>query len=121
MRLAPTQSWKWDQLDARFSALLGYPPNTPDGAAYDAHFLYTLCRLESGGQDPEIIAEMLPKAADNHFGTIGWCDLNEYGDLTPFTYNVWGYAATPSGDVYFKTYGYYDLKTQTMVLGSRIT
>lgn len=105
--MAPTKSWKWDDLESRYLALTSQNAGFYTGADYDAIWINILSMLQVQSTEANDVVEIFPDVAKGFWGATGWVDLDENGDRKPGIFDIWGYYER-DGEAGFQKYGEYN-------------
>ncbi len=84
-------------LAARYQALVNQQFTTYTAYRYDIAMVLAKAIFKTSSTDASIIASALPGICANHYGTTGWCTLNEYGDRVPPPFMITTYHTNASG------------------------
>jgi len=72
-----------------YKARVGWTPQFYDCAAYDSVWILGKAMLEASSVDSEVVKSILPQVAGMHYGSTGWCKLNNFGDRASGKYDIW--------------------------------
>ena len=112
---APTGSPKYIEMAERYETLDIGPLNFYTACHADAAWIIVQSVLETHSPrqlkkvDTQAIVDIFPHVSDRHFGYIGWCRLDEFGDRQVVSYDIWGYGVDHNGVVDMIRYGSYGL------------
>jgi branched-chain amino acid transport system substrate-binding protein len=113
MAQSPTSS-KFNNLKARFIALTQQQYTAYSAYSYDVGFVLMDSILQAQSKNAVDIVNLQIPVANNIYGAGGWCQMNEFGDRAPPTFDVWFYAPGVSKASYSYLAGAYNPDTQTM-------
>ena len=88
---APGISPKFRELNATNFPLVGQVLGYYGACTYDIAWCLLEAVLETQGVVAEDIIPLIDPITEKHYGTTGWCKLNEDGDRFPPDYEIWGY------------------------------
>lgn len=88
---APGISPKYRELNATYFPLVGQVLGYYSACTYDIAWVLTEGVLETQGVVAADIIPFIHPLCEKHYGTSGWCKLNEDGDRFPPDYEIWGY------------------------------
>ena len=88
---APGVSPKFRELNATYFPLVGQVLGYYSACTYDIAWVLTEGVLETQGVVAADIIPFIHPLCEKHYGTSGWCKLNEDGDRFPPDYEIWGY------------------------------
>jgi len=115
---APDHSSKYEEMAARYNAVLGQYFSYYSACQVDVAWVIALAVLEakpSGGPPLKAtnVIKVIPDVASRYYGYSGWCLLNEAGDRYTSNYEIWG-CGMVNGEPGFVYYGMYNSTTGTI-------
>jgi branched-chain amino acid transport system substrate-binding protein len=115
---APDHSSKYEEIAARYEALLGQYFSYYSACNADIAWVIAMAVLEvkpSGGPPLKAtdVIKVIPDVASRCYGYSGWCLLNEAGDRHTSNYEIWGYGMV-DGEPNYVYFGMYDSITGTI-------
>lgn len=110
---APAESVKFNDLYARYFALVSQPFGYYSACSYDIGWVITETMLEAQSTDALDIIPLQATTCFNSFGASGWNLLNAAGDRAGSNYQIWGYGDIGEG-VQNVVYGLYDAITDSV-------
>ncbi|MCX6649242.1 MAG: ABC transporter substrate-binding protein [Candidatus Bathyarchaeota archaeon] len=119
MAQSPTSS-KFNNLKARFMAITQQQYTAYSAYSYDVGFVLMDSILQAQSKDAKDVIGLQIPLANNLYGAGGWCQMNEFGDRAPPTFDVWFYAPGASKASYSYLAGAYNPDTQTMAWNTGI-
>ena len=60
-------------------------------STYDTGQILLKAALETGEWDAVKVRDVMLDVSGSHFGAVGWCLLDETGDMPAMVYDIWGY------------------------------
>jgi branched-chain amino acid transport system substrate-binding protein len=88
---APAESVKFNDLYARYYALVSQPFGYYSACSYDIGWVLTESITNSQSLDATVLIPIQHDTAFNNFGASGWNRLNEAGDRYGSNYQIWSY------------------------------
>lgn len=102
---------RYTELEARYVAATERPFSIQSAYLYDAAWVLAKTILETGSDNATKVTAALPGVCEVYYGTTGLCKLNEYGDRSPPTFDVWFYAPGATAPTESLLAGTYDTDT----------
>lgn len=93
MSTMPTPAYSskmWDVAE-RYTEACGIAWHFARLSMYDTDIILVKGALEVGAWDALAIRDILIELSGSHFGTVGWCFLDDTGDMPAMVYDIWGY------------------------------
>jgi len=91
----PAYSSKMWDVVARYEKACGIAWQFRWLSTYDTGQILMKCALDTASMDAIDIVPILIDVSSSHFGAVGWCLLDETGDMPAMVYDIWGYAQNP--------------------------
>jgi branched-chain amino acid transport system substrate-binding protein len=83
------ESSKFNSLKARYEALTNQQYTAYSAYAYDIEFICAQSVIMAQSDAGKDVVGLQKSVSDTTWGAGGWCQLNEYGDRAPPTFNIW--------------------------------
>ena len=104
---SPGASAKYNDLDARYRALVGQQPGYYVTTHIDVAWILAQAVIDTQSSAGVDLIPTMDTIAYNYWGVSGWCRLNEDGDRYGSDYLIWGYGPNDAGETDNICYGVY--------------